>query len=55
LLKEILLLNGRITEKALRVNALIAHEMGKIRNGRSALNSYRQPHHHQGRITNCTS
>lgn len=55
LLKEILLLNERIVEKGSRVKSLIAHEMGKLRNGLSALSGYKQPQHHQGRIVNGTS
>jgi hypothetical protein len=55
LLKEILLLNKRITAKASGVKSLIAHEMGKLRTGLSALSGYRQPQYNQGRITDCTS
>jgi len=55
LLKELLLLNQRITAKASGVKSLIAHEIGKLRTGLSALSGYRQPQHNQGRITNCTS
>jgi len=55
LLREILLLNKRITAKASGVKSLIAHEIGKLRTGLSALSGYRQPRHNQGRITNCTS
>ncbi len=55
MLREILLLNKRITAKATGVKSLIAHELGKLRSGLSALSGYRQPQHNQGRITNCTS
>lgn len=55
LLREILLLNKRVTAKASGVKSLIAHEIGKLRTGLSALSGYRQPQHNQGRITNCTS
>lgn len=55
LLKETLLLNKRITAKASGVKSLIAHEIGRLRTGLSALSGYRQPQHNQGRITNCTS
>ncbi|MBV5329160.1 MAG: hypothetical protein JZU65_16295 [Chlorobium sp.] len=55
LLKELLLLNQRITAKASGVKSLIAHEIGKLRTGLSAMSGYRQPQHNQGRITNCTS
>ena len=55
LLKEILQLNKRITAKASGVKSLIAHEIGRMRTGLSALSGYRQPQQNQGRITNCTS
>lgn len=55
IMKEILLLNERITAKASGVKSLIAHEMGNLRNGISALNGYRQQQHNQGRIVNSTS
>ena len=55
LLKEILFLNERISKKALTVNALIAHEMGKLRNGRTALSGYKPQQQHQGRIVNGSS
>jgi len=55
LLREILSLNKRITEKASRVQSLLAHEMIKLRNGLSAMTGYRQPQHNQGRIVNGSS
>jgi hypothetical protein len=55
LLKEILALNKRMTAKAQGVKSLIAHEIGRLHTGFSALSGYRQPQHNQGRITNCTS
>lgn len=55
LLREILRLNKRITAKASGVKSLIAHEIGKLRTGLSALSGYRQPQQNQGKITNCTS
>ncbi len=50
IMKEILFLNGRITEKASGVKSLIAHEMEKLRTGLSALNGYKQQQNNQGRI-----
>jgi chromosome segregation ATPase len=55
LLKEILALNTRMNAKAQGVKSLIAHEIGRLHTGLSALSGYRQPQHNQGRITNCTS
>lgn len=55
IIKEILCLNERITVKASGVKSLIAHEMGKLRHGLSALSGYRQQQHNQGRIVNSTS
>lgn len=55
LIKEILLLNQRITAKASGAKSLIAHEMGQLRTGLAALSGYRQPQHTTGRITNSTS
>jgi hypothetical protein len=50
LMKEILLLNARISEKASGVKSLIAHEMEKLRNGISALGGYMQQQNTHGRI-----
>ncbi len=55
LVSEILLLNQRITAKASGAKSLIAHEIGQLRTGRTALSGYRQPQHTTGRITNSTS
>jgi len=55
LLKGILQVNERITAKASGVKSLIAHEMGKLREGLSALNGYKQQQHTQGRIVNSSS
>ena len=55
LLMELLALNTRMTAKAQGVKSLIAHEIGRLHNGFSALSGYKQPQHNQGRITNCTS
>ncbi|MDP3479595.1 MAG: hypothetical protein Q8R88_07470 [Desulfoprunum sp.] len=55
LLKEVLLANERITAKASGVKSLISHEIGKLRDGLSAMNGYRQQQHNQGRIVNSTS
>ena len=55
IMKEILLLNEHLTAKASGVKSLLAHEMGKLRNGLSALSGYRQQHNNQGRIVNSTS
>ena len=53
--REVFSLNQRITEKASRVQSLLAHEMIKLRNGLSAMTGYRQPRHNQGRIVNGSS
>lgn len=55
LLKEVLLVNERITTKASGVKSLISHEIGKLRDGLSAMNGYRHQPHNQGRIVNSTS
>jgi len=55
ILKEILLLNEGMTEKASGVKSLIAHEMAKLRTGISALSGYKQQQNHQGRIVDRTS
>ena len=55
LVQEILLLNRNITSKAMGVKSLLAHEMGMIRNGLSALSGYKQQQLNQGRIVNSTS
>jgi hypothetical protein len=55
LIKKILLLNEKITTKASGIKSLIAHEMGKLRNGISALSGYTEQQHNQGRIVNSTS
>ena len=55
LLKEILLLNERITAKATGVKSLLAHELRVLRTGHSALSGYSQSQQPRGRITNCTS
>lgn len=55
IMKEILFLNGRISEKASGVKSLIAHEMKKLRTGLSALNGYKQQQNNQGRIVDRTS
>jgi hypothetical protein len=53
--KEILGFNKKATAKAMGVKSLLAHEIGVLRNGQSALNGYRQQQHNQGRIVNSTS
>jgi hypothetical protein len=55
IVKDILRLNEHITVKASGVKSLLAHEMGKLRNGLSALSGYKQQQHNQGRIVNSTS
>jgi len=55
LVNEILEVNQRICAKASGVKSLLAHEMGKLRTGLTALSGYRQPQRHRGRITNCSS
>ena len=55
LVSEVLLLNQRITAKAAGVKSLLAHEMGKLRIGQTALSGYRQPQNNRGRITDSTT
>ncbi len=55
IMNEILVLNGRITEKASGVKSLIAHEMEKLRTGLSALSGYKQQQNNQGRIVDRSS
>lgn len=55
IIKEILLLNAGITEKASGVKSLIAHEIEKLRNGISAMSGYKQHQNNQGRIVDRTS
>ena len=52
LINEVLLLNRSVMIKAMGVKSLLAHEIGTLRSGKSALNGYRQPQHNQGRIVN---
>ena len=52
LVGEVLLLNRSVTVKAMGVKSLLAHEIGTLRNGQTALSGYRSPQHHQGRIVN---
>lgn len=55
IMQEIFHLNRSLTVKASGLKSLLAHEMGALRNGRTALGGYRQPQHHQGRFFNGTS
>jgi len=55
LIQEILQLNKNATAKAMGVKSLLAHEIGILRNGQSALSGYRPQQRHQGRIVNSTS
>jgi hypothetical protein len=50
LINDILLLNSNVTVKAMGVKSLLAHEIGTLRNGKSALDGYRPQQHNQGRI-----
>lgn len=52
---DIIKLNGIITAKAAGVQSLLAHELGTLRSGISALKGYKQQEHGQGRIVNSTS
>jgi hypothetical protein len=54
LLKNIIDLNGSIATKADGVKSLIAHELGTLRSGLSALKGYRQQDQRQGSIVNQT-
>lgn len=53
--REILHLNKDITARAMGVKALLAHEMGSLRNGISALSGYKPQQHNHGRIVNSAS
>jgi hypothetical protein len=52
LVGDVLLLNRNVTIKAMGVRSLLAHEIGTLRNGKTALSGYRSPQHNQGRIVN---
>jgi hypothetical protein len=52
LLQNIVGLNETITTKAAAVKSLIAHELGTLRSGLSALKGYRQQDQRQGSIVN---
>lgn len=52
LINEVLLLNRGVMIKAMGVKSLLAHEIGTLRSGKSALNGYRPAQHNQGRIVN---
>lgn len=55
IIDDIIALNGIITTKAAGVQSLLAHELGVLRSGISALKGYKQQEHGQGRIVNSTS
>ncbi len=55
LIRDILLLNERIRAKASGVKSHLAFELGKLRNGRSAMHGYKQQQNDQGRIVNRSS
>lgn len=55
IIDNVLRLNGIITIKAAGVQSLLAHELGTLRSGISALKGYKQLEHGQGRIVNSTS
>ena len=55
LIGDILLLNERIAIKASGIKCLIAHELGKLQNGLSALSGYKQHQQTSGRIVNSSS
>lgn len=52
MINDVLLLNRNVMIKAMGVKSLLAHEIGTLRSGKSALNGYRPPQHNQGRIVN---
>ncbi len=54
LLKDIMVLNQRITTKAKGIRSFINHEMKRLHSGLSAMRGYKQAHHNQGRIVNST-
>lgn len=55
IVKDIIRLNGDVTTKAMGVKSILAHEIGTLRSGLSALKGYRKQQHNQGRILNSTS
>ena len=55
ILKEILLLNQRITSKASGIRSFISHKTKSLQSGVSAMKGYTQVYHNQGRIVNSTS
>ncbi len=55
ILKEVLLLNGSVTAKAMGVTSLFAHEIKTLRTGLSVMKGYSQPENDQGRIVNRSS
>lgn len=55
IIKTIILLTENITTQAMGVKSLLAHEIGTLRSGLSALKGYRQQNYNQGRIVNGTS
>lgn len=55
LIREVILMNETITSRAVGVKSLLAHELGKLRSGLSAMNGYKQHEYDQGRIVNSTS
>ena len=55
IIRDILMLNGDITTKALGVKSHLAFELGKLRHGLSAMNGYKQLQNNQGRIVNKSS
>ncbi len=52
LIAEIILVNRRVTTKAQGVKTFLAHEIGNLKTGLSAMNGYRQSQGTQGRIVN---
>lgn len=55
IVKKVLAANREITAKAIGVQSLLAHELGTLRTGLSALSGYRQPERPQGRLINSMS
>lgn len=55
MVKKVIAANREITAKAIGVQSLLAHELGTLRNGLSALSGYKQQERTQGRLVNSMS
>lgn len=55
LIEEIFLLNSEMLKKAMDAKTVLAHELGMLRNGQTALSGYKPQQSGGGRIVNSTS